>query len=133
LHNGTNGTLSYPFAIPAGFSFVLNLRYEAPDPSEPLTPELSIVELIDSPLPPRTETRSQKDQLTSLPDGRVLFLFGSIPGRIYRVQHSADLVTWADSSPSLAANDFSTSWISEDTLASKSTVGFLRVIEENHE
>lgn len=132
LRNGMNGILSYPFSIPAGASFVLNLRYEAPDPSETLSPELSIIELTDSPLPPGTEPRPQKDQVTSLPDGRILFLFGSVPGRIYRVQYSTDLVTWTDSSPSLAASDFSTSWIGAPPLASDSTVVFLRVIDQNH-
>ena len=46
-----------------------------------------------------------------LPNGDVLIEFATIPGRIYAVQYSSDLVTWQTAVPVITASANRVLWI----------------------
>ena len=109
----TNGTPYVQSALPLGVgsNVVLLVEYYVPTRVAP-TNLIYTVEAGPPMMPPvTTGTILSINRTVVLADGSVLVEFSAVPGQIYAIQYSSDLVTWRTAVPAITAPANRVQWI----------------------
>ncbi|HEV2691761.1 MAG TPA: choice-of-anchor tandem repeat GloVer-containing protein, partial [Verrucomicrobiae bacterium] len=116
LYNATGTTNGIPYVqssspLGVGSNIVFLLEYYVPNRVTPANLTLT-VQAGPVVIPPVvTGTISRIDRTTVRNDGSVVVEFSAIPGQIYAVQYSSDMVTWRTAVPAITAPTSRVQWI----------------------
>jgi hypothetical protein len=116
LWNATGTTNGRPYlqsnaTLPAGSNLVLVLEYYVPTRVPPANLTLTVQAGLSPVLSDAQAGRASLSHATVLPEGHAFIEFSAVPGRIYAIQYSRDLVVWRTASPALAAATNLVQWI----------------------